>query len=151
MNVCPTIIRKNRQYLEFPKYHIVNSPASSGNVWRAETKLLGGVRGDTTQSLSRRVYPYNFVGQILKIFECLRLKRNSGGKLFRKLVKHAMSGHPPPPPPHSPTLLGKEILISDWNVRPSGTTAETPFWLGKTSSPPSRNTEVSPQRKCRHY
>jgi hypothetical protein len=62
-------------------------------------------------SVSRRVYPYNFVGQILKIFECLWLKSNSSrkifdkftkiwlrnftnyGKLFRKLVKNAMSGN----------------------------------------------------------
>ena len=62
-----------------------------------------GGGGGTPQSLSDRVYPYNIVGQSVKIFECLRLKSDSArrnctnyGKLFR--VKNAMSGNIPPPP-----------------------------------------------------
>ena len=76
---------------------------------------------DTPKSLSYQVYPCNVVGKILKIFECLRLKNNSGrknfdkfkkivlkhfandGKLFRKLVKNALFTN----------NFGKEILISD--------------------------------------
>ena len=77
------------------------------------------------QSLSRRVYPHNFVGQILKIFECLGLKSNSCtknvdkftkillkkftnlyGKLFRKLVKNGMSKKY-----YSKTLIIHEAII----------------------------------------
>ena len=87
---------------------------------------------DTPQSLSRRVYPYNFVGQILKIFKCLRLKSNSDrrnfdkftkillkiftnySKLFRKLLKKIESYCPEKffTPTHQ-QFFGKEILISD--------------------------------------
>jgi hypothetical protein len=36
----PQLLEKTQQNLEFPKYHIVNTPnASSGYVWRTETKL----------------------------------------------------------------------------------------------------------------
>ena len=102
----------------------------------------GHHRGETTggrggwhspQSLSRRIYPYNFVGQILKIFRCLGLKSNSCRKNFDKctkiLFKHRKVTekclfrlYSPesywkmlclqiflPPPPCSPTILGKEI------------------------------------------
>ncbi len=82
LNVCPTILERE--------------------------KNSGGGVCDTPKSLSYWVYPYNVVGQILKIFERLRLKNNSGrknfdkftkivlkhftnyGKLFRKLVKNAL-------------------------------------------------------------
>jgi hypothetical protein len=53
-------------------------------------------------------------------------------------VKNGMSENPPPPS-RSPNILGKEILISAWNARSSA----TPFWLGKISSHPSRNTQVT--------
>ena len=48
----PQLLEKNQQNLEFPKYHIVNTPTtSSGYVWRTETKLpvcvCGGGRGMT--------------------------------------------------------------------------------------------------------
>jgi hypothetical protein len=36
---------------------------------------------------SPRVYPYNFIGQILKIFECLGLKSNVAGNFFDKFTK----------------------------------------------------------------
>ena len=85
-------------------------------------KLPGAV---IPHSLSRRVCPYNFVGHILKILECLGLEStNSCRKKFDKftkislklyklryiigkLVKNGIFFN------HSPTILGKEILISD--------------------------------------
>jgi hypothetical protein len=52
----PQLLEKNQQNLEFPKYHIVNTPTtSSGYVWRTETKLpvcvCGGGEGDDTPCL----------------------------------------------------------------------------------------------------
>jgi hypothetical protein len=47
------LLEKTQQNLEFPKYHIVNTPTtSSGYVWRTETKLpmcvCGGEGVDTS-------------------------------------------------------------------------------------------------------
>ncbi len=52
-----------------------------------EQKFWGGGECVTPPSLSYWVYPYNVVGQILKIFERLRLKNNSGRKNFDKFTK----------------------------------------------------------------
>ena len=51
---------------------------------------------------------------------------------------------PPPPPPPTPTILGKEILISKLKC-PSGKTSATPFGRAKRAHtpPPRRNTEVT--------
>jgi hypothetical protein len=46
----PQLLEKNQQNLEYPKYHIVNTPtASSGSFWRTEkpTRVCGGGRGVT--------------------------------------------------------------------------------------------------------
>ena len=48
---------------------------------------VGCVTPPSPQSLSRRVYPHNFVGQILKIFECLGLKSNGCTKNVDKFTK----------------------------------------------------------------
>ncbi len=61
LNVCPTILERE--------------------------KNSGGGGCDTPKSLSYWVYPYNVVGQILKIFERFRLKNNSGRKNFDKFTK----------------------------------------------------------------
>ena len=93
-------------------------------------------RDETTQecgclwhplSLSHRVYLYSLVGQILKMLGRLRLKGDSGSRNFDKFTKIYS-----PPPAHQ--QFWEKTLIRDWNVRPPGTTSETPFWLGKTSS-----------------
>jgi hypothetical protein len=128
---CPQLLEKNPT-----KFRIsIIIFASSGHFWRTGTKLpwCVCVVGEWHPlSLSHRGYPYNLVGQILKIFECPRLKSNSGRKKWKML--------------RSPTILAKEILISDWsNVRPSGTTSETPFRSGKTSLPPSLPPAVIPK------
>ena len=53
-------------------------------------EVWGGVwHPSHPQSLRRRLYLYNFVGQILKIFECLELK-SSCRKLFDKFTKILM-------------------------------------------------------------
>ena len=54
---------------------------------RERKKFWGGGGCDTPKSLSYWVYPYNVVGQILKIFERFRLKNNSGRKNFDKFTK----------------------------------------------------------------
>ena len=93
MFVPQLLEKKIQQNLEFPKYHIVNTPHPPPRQFRklleSRDKLPGGMGGvcDTPPSLSHRVYPYNFVGQILKIFKCLRLKGNSGRRNFDKFTK----------------------------------------------------------------
>ena len=56
-------------------------------------------------SLSRWIYPCNFVGQIKKKFKCLGLERNSCRKTFDKftkiLLKNAKQAPPPQPQPRS--------------------------------------------------
>ena len=71
------------------------------------------------------------------------------GTLVRKLEKNGMSEtffSPPHPPPPTPTILGKEILISKLKC-PSGKTSATPFGRAKRAHtpppPPRRNTEVT--------
>ena len=61
LNVCPTILERK--------------------------KNCGRGVCDTPKSLSYWLYPHNVVGQILKIFERLRLKNNSGRKNFDKFTK----------------------------------------------------------------
>ena len=57
---------------------------------RGETTGRCGEGCDTRHTpLRRRLYLYNFVGQILKIFECLELK-SSCRKLFDKFTKILM-------------------------------------------------------------
>ena len=73
----PQLLEKTQQNLEFPKYHIVNTPRQFRTLLenRDETNRVCVWRGGVTPlSLSHRVCPYNLVGQILKIFECRRLK-----------------------------------------------------------------------------
>jgi hypothetical protein len=90
MFVPQLLEEKNQQNLEFPKYHIVNTPPPLPRQFRTllenrdETTLVCmcvvGGGGWHPLFLAHRVYPYNLVGQILKIFECLTLKSNSGRK-----------------------------------------------------------------------
>jgi hypothetical protein len=97
MFVPQLLEKKIQQNLEFPKYHIVNTPTppppppppiqETFGEQRQITRGYGGGVCDTPPSLSHRVYPYNFVGQILKIFKCLRLKGNSGRRNFDKFTK----------------------------------------------------------------